>query len=127
ERVHACARGTMLMGVPERRAPGFWNNISQCCGNAGVGEFFLSLARVSPRRGYTALVQRTAADTLARATPAGNGLKWIQAEHRVRPELLIAQTGFMQGAAGVGTYFLHMDALENGRQPVIVFPDNPFA
>ena len=40
-------------------------------------------------------------DTLARATADGDGMKWIQAEHRVRPELLVAQTGLMQGAAGV--------------------------
>jgi hypothetical protein len=33
-------------------------------------------------------------------TPGGKGLRWVQAEHRVRPELLVAQTGYMQGAAG---------------------------
>lgn len=126
ERVHRCARGTMATGIPEQRTAGFWNNISQCCGNCGVGEFFLSLHRLAPEADYIAMARRAAGDTLKRATPEGDGLKWIQAEHRVRPELLIAQTGFMQGAAGVGTFFLHLDALERGKKRAIVFPDDPF-
>jgi hypothetical protein len=73
------------------------------------------------------MAQRSAADALQRATTDGSGLKWIQAEHRVRPELLVAQTGFMQGAAGVGTFFLHMDGLDKGRKPALVLPDNPFS
>jgi hypothetical protein len=40
------------------------------------------------------------ADLMSRATRDDNGLRWVQAEHRVRPELLVAQTGYMQGAAG---------------------------
>ena len=39
------------------------------------------------------------------------GLKWIQAEHRLHPDRLTAQTGLMQGAAGVGLTLLRLDAL----------------
>jgi lantibiotic modifying enzyme len=124
--VHKCARGTIGTGIPEQRTPGFWNNISQCCGNAGVGEFFLSLHRIAPKPEYLAMAQRSASDTLKRATVDAEGLKWVQAEHRVQPNLLIAQTGFMQGAAGVGTFFLHLSGFARGRKPAIVFPDNPF-
>ena len=126
ELVHKCAHGTIGTGIPEQRTPGFWNNISQCCGNCGVGEFFLSLNRIAPRPEYLEMARRAAADTLKRATAEDDGLKWIQAEHRVRPELLIAQTGFMQGAAGVGTFFLHLDAFERGKKPGSVCPDTPF-
>ena len=60
-------------------------------------------------------------------TPFGVGRKWTQAEHRVQPELLIAQTGHMQGAAGVGKYFLHVDAMEErGEGPRVVLPDDPW-
>jgi hypothetical protein len=45
---------------------------------------------------------------------------------RVRPELLVAQTGFMQGAAGVGMWLLRFDAFERGKKPLITFPDSPF-
>ena len=56
----------------------------------------------------------------------GKGLKWIQAEHRIRPELLVAQTGLMQGAAGVGLFLLRLDAAENGRDSFVRMPDTPF-
>ena len=42
ERVVNGARGVMDAGVPERRTPGFWNNVSQCCGDAGVAGIFHS-------------------------------------------------------------------------------------
>ena len=66
------------------------------------------------------------ADLLKRATREGNGLKWIQAEHRVKPELLAAQTGYMQGAAGIGMLLLHLDALPQERTSGIILPDSPF-
>ena len=126
DRVHECARAIIDAGVPEQRSPGYWNNISQCCGDSGVGEFFLDLQRVAPRAEYKSIVERVEARLLSHATADGDGLKWIQAEHRVRPELLIAQTGFMQGASGVGTFFLHADGVRRGRRPFLRMPDTPF-
>lgn len=80
-----------------------------------------------PDPAYRERVRRVAADTLRRSTAEGDGLKWIQAENRVQPDVLIAQTGFMQGAAGVGTLFLHMDALgQNKTRGAVEWPDSPF-
>jgi lantibiotic modifying enzyme len=119
------ARGIPAMGVPGR-SPGFWNNISQCCGNAGVVQF--ALDRAAGRRSEPALeyARQVATDLMQRATPDGEGLKWVQAEHRVQPANLVAQTGFMQGAAGVGTVLLHLDAAERGARWAITLPDSPF-
>ncbi len=119
------ARGTIDSNVPER-SPGYWNNISQCCGNCGVVEFFTSLYRSTGNASHFAFAKRVMDDTLGRATEEGAGLKWIQAEHRVQPELLVAQTGLMQGAAGVGLALLHLDGAMNGRADRIVLPDNPW-
>jgi lantibiotic modifying enzyme len=127
DRVACHARGVTHMGAPVGRSAGYWNNISQCCGNAGVGDFFLSLHRQWPDRGYLDVARGAADDILERATEAGGGLKWIQAEHRVRPELLVAQTGRMQGAAGVGSFFLHLDAWVQGRELRMTMPDSPWA
>jgi lantibiotic modifying enzyme len=125
-RVGCYARGITTMGAPVKRSPGYWNNISQCCGDAGVGEFFLSLHKQWPDRGHLDVARSAAADILARATEEGAGLKWIQAENRVQPDFLVAQTGRMQGAAGVGTFFLHLDGLGAGRRIPTVLPDSPW-
>lgn len=112
------SRGISAMGVPKRSA-GFWENISQCCGNAGVVQFALDQKNLEYARTVTA-------DMMARATRDGDALKWVQAEHRVQPANVVAQTGFMQGAAGVGTALLHLDAAERGAKWDVTFPDSPW-
>lgn len=124
--VERSANALTRSGIPEQRTPGFWNNVSQCCGSAGVAQFFLDLYRVRSDAAYLAFAKKMTADLLARGTRDDKGLRWIQAEHRVRPELLIAQTGYMQGAAGIGVWLLRLDAAENGRATFIRLPDSPF-
>ena len=112
-------------GLPEERLPGFWNNVSRCCGSAGVIEFMLELFDETREREYLAFARRVARDLVARGTRDERGLRWVQAEHRVRPELLQAQTGLMQGAAGIGLALLRLDGAERGRPTVIHLPDCP--
>jgi lantibiotic modifying enzyme len=91
--------------------------VSQCCGSAGVAQFFLDLYAVTKDATYLQFSKKMSADLLARGTRDEKGLRWAQAEHRVRPELLIAQTGYMQGAAGIGMWLLRLDAAEQNRRP----------
>jgi lantibiotic modifying enzyme len=117
-------------GAPEQQSAGYWNNISQCCGNVGIGQYCIDLARYHPAPAATAaaapLRDRVVANTRARATDDANGLRWVQAENRVSPEAVIAQTGFMQGAAGVGTFFLQLDAFTRGEKWGTPWPDTPW-
>ncbi|MBI3667347.1 MAG: hypothetical protein HY236_14165 [Acidobacteria bacterium] len=120
------AKAVMDSGIPEKETPGFWNNVGQCCGSTGVAAFFLSLYRVTGNRPYLDYSRRITAQLLAKATRDKSGMRWIQAEHRIKPDLLIAQTGYMQGAAGVGMWLLEMDAFERGKKTGITLPDSPF-
>ena len=120
------ARGIMDSGIPEKETPGFWNNDGICCGLAGVGDFFLNLYRATKNAPYLNFCQRVTKTLMAKATAEDGRLKWIQAEHRVRPELLVAQTGLMQGASGIGLFLLHLDAFDRGTSPKINLPDSVF-
>lgn len=127
--VRKLAAGIRQSGIPERSTAGYWNNVSQCCGAAGVAEFFMDLHRVTQDRSYLEFALKMAQAVLEKGTnvpESAGGMKWIQAEHRAQPELLAAQTGYMQGAAGIGMMFLHLDALLKGKRGSIVFPDSPF-
>ena len=119
------ARGIIAHGVPERRSEGFWNNISQCCGNAGVAEYFLTRHARTGKAEDLAYARRQADDVLGRGTIDADRERWVQAENRVSPNDLSAQTGWMQGAAGVGAMLLHMDAVTRGEKlrRAVVFPD----
>lgn len=121
------AGSILASGIPETPTPGFWNNLGQCCGSAGVADFFLRLHHLTGEDRHLAFARRVTGDLLARATPTpGDGLKWVHAEHRVRPEYTYAQTGYMQGAAGIGMLLLHMDAVERRREWPFRLPDSPY-
>ena len=124
--VRKSANGILTSGIPERRTPGFWNNVSQCCGSAGVAQFMLDYYGVSKDPKYLAFAQKMTTDLLSRATRDIRGTRWVQAENRVQPDLLVAQTGYMQGAAGIGMWLLHLDGLEKKRAPFVRFPDSPW-
>lgn len=119
-------RALRASGLPEERLEGFWDNVGVCCGSAGVASFFVELHGALAEPGDLEFGLRVANDMLDRATRDERGLSWTQAEHRSRPELLQAQTGLMQGAAGIGSTLLHLDAFENGRDDRIRLPDDPF-
>jgi lantibiotic modifying enzyme len=120
------ASALMESGIPEKETPGFWNNSGLCCGLAGVADFFLNFCKAARDPVYVAFFNRVMKRLLDKATVDGDKLSWIQAEHRTQPKFLIAQTGLMQGAAGIGLVFLRRDAFEMGRAPLIHMPDSAF-
>ena len=126
EWVHKSARGVMKSGVPDQQTPGFWNNVGQCCGSAGVAEFFLHLHRIDGSKDYLAFAERMTAQLLENGTRDARGLRWIHAEHRVRPQEVFAQTGWMQGASGIGAWLLRLDAFHQKRASPLRFPDVPY-
>lgn len=125
--VDSLTRGVVDSGVPEQRTTGYWNNVSQCCGNVGIGQYTIDLARYRRSNADPAYQRRIIDDTTRRATDDEAGLRWAQAENRTQPDNVVAQTGFMQGAAGIGTFLLQLDALEQGVRWAFPLPDTPFA
>jgi lantibiotic modifying enzyme len=124
--VRRAARSIETSGVPEASAPGFWNNDGPCCGLAGVAEFFLDLYRAQGDPADLEFSRRVTRVLVERATRDEHGARWLQAEHRVKPAELAAQTGWMQGAAGIGAWLLRLATFEEGDEVRIAFPDTPF-
>lgn len=124
--VRRSANALLASGIPEKRTPGFWNNVGQCCGDAGAAEFALSLYRETKERRYLDFAQRLTAHVLESATADGAGLKWVHAENRVSPKDVKAQTGYMQGAAGIGMWLLRLDAVLAGKPSQLRLPDSPW-
>src|SRR5688572_6258 len=116
----------MASGAPVQQSAGYWNNISQCCGAVGIGQYCIDLARHRPTLAADKIRNLVVATTRSKATDDAAGLRWVQAENRVSPENVVAQTGFMQGAAGVGTFFLQLDAFSRGVKWPTPLPDTPW-
>lgn len=117
--------GLTSTGAPETRSKGYWNNFGQCCGDAGVGEFALLMAARTGDAAYRDLAERCAGVILAQSETAEDGRRWRHAEHRDRPDFLQAQTGYMQGAAGIASFLLHLATTVEGRPVKIPMPDWP--
>lgn len=99
----------------------------QCCGTAGILDFFLGLWASTGEPHHAAFARRVAEQTPSRATILdGLGLRWCQAWTRTKPGEVTAETGYMIGAAGIGAAFLHLARAERVRSAAITFPDNPF-
>ena len=91
-----------------------------------IHEWRLAHGDAYARVPHVEMTRRVASRLRAAATRDGDGLTWIQAEHRVRPNEVFAQTGLMQRAAGTGLYCARLDAYERGRVPFVPLSDTPF-
>jgi hypothetical protein len=121
------ARGIIASGVPEHQTPGLWNVVCQCCGTAGIADFFTSLWAATGRPEHLAYARRVADHLIGHASDLdGKGSRWYQAWTRTQPWAVTAETGYMIGAAGVGSALLHLHLADQGRYEAILFPDNPF-
>ena len=119
-------RAMIETGIPTERPDGFWNNVGICCGSAGVAEIALDLHRAGGDEDLLSFARDLTRDLLARGTRDDAGLRWEHAEHRARPELLQTQTGYMQGAAGVGILLLRWQRFARGGRLDLRLPDSPF-
>ena len=124
--LHDNMKGLLGTGVPEIRTAGLWQNYGQCCGDAGIGDYALSLHSLTDRADYLELAQRIATAAIANAAAGPDGMAWAQAEHRSRPDFLETQTGYMQGAAGLGSFLLHLATHEQPVASKIALPETPF-
>ncbi|WP_248958598.1 lanthionine synthetase LanC family protein [Sphaerisporangium perillae] len=127
--VERLAAGIVCSGVPRRRTPGFWNVACQCCGAAGLLELFVGLWAATGAQSHLRFARELADDLVGRATGHDEaGYRWYQAYRRLRPWEVTADTGYMIGAAGIGSALLHLDAATASGEPrrLILFPDNPF-
>ncbi|GAA1295612.1 hypothetical protein Psi02_11360 [Planotetraspora silvatica] len=127
--VERLAHGIVQSGVPQRHTSGYWNVACQCCGSAGLLEFFIGLWAATGSETYLQYARSIGQDLIGRATAHDQtGYRWYQAYRRLRPWEVTADTGYMVGAAGIGSALLHLDAADLAAAPrrMILLPDNPF-
>ncbi len=117
--------GLKSTGAPETRTEGLWQNVGQCCGDAGIGDYALFLYDATGDESYLRYAERVGDYVLGQAD-SSLGNSWSTAEHRNRDRFVESQTGYMQGAAGVGSFLLHLATATSGAPSKIVLPDTPF-
>lgn len=126
QKIVVAARAMMQCGIPTKKTSGYWNNVGFCCGDAGVVSFFLHLYQQFGSKEYQVFSNEVLSHLLQSASVQNSGLAWIHAENRRQPSFVYAQTGFMQGASGIGWTLLQAHLATQHKMPQILLPDNPF-
>lgn len=119
------ARADRLSGIPEQKEPGFWDNVARCCGSAGVAEFFLDLHQLEGEDDDLAFARTMVDDLLTRAIADQDGMRWSNYEYRNENPHLPSETGYMQGAAGIGSTLLRLHRHLNGDDWTVRWPHKP--
>ncbi len=126
EHLDAAVRGgrwlmsEVAAGSPEPRFYG----LSMCCGAAGVGDFLLDLHRAVGDGRVLEAAAQVGRHLAAKAHADGDGFKWTNAEHPDGEGKTWFGTGYMTGAAGVGSFLLRLDATMRGMgDRFLVFAD----
>ena len=112
-------------GIPERREPGFWDNVGRCCGSAGVAEYFLDLHTWRNDPGDLAFAVALVDDLLQRAIVDDHGMRWSNVEFRADPPALPPETTFFQGASGIGGTLLRLARHLDGDRSTVHWPHAP--
>ena len=123
--VRRAARADLTSGIPDRREPGFWDNVARCCGSAGVAEFFLDLHRLEGRPADLAFAVTLVDDLLERAITDRSGMRWSNHEFRLPEPDLPPETTYMQGAAGIGSTLLRLHRHLSGDPWTVRWPHAP--
>jgi lantibiotic modifying enzyme len=119
------ARADLISGIPERREPGFWDNVARCCGSAGVAEFFLDLHCLEQDPADLAFAVTVVDDILDRAVLDNKGMRWSNYEFRLPQPDLPPETTYMQGAAGIGSTLLRLHRHQTGDPWTVRWPHAP--
>jgi len=119
------ADGTLALQLDQNNTTGFWNNVGKCCGDVGVAEHYLWLYQITGNQAYMDYTLAMTEKAFELASTTGSGIRWVHAENRRSPEQVAAQTGLMQGSAGMGLWFLQLDAFLKGKKSSVVLPDVP--
>ena len=123
----ACRLAVRRSGLPARPRAGFWDNVGQCCGTAGVGEMAIGSYQESGDGRWLDWAAELAADVLGRRIADESGVRWSNTEHRLDPPDLEPELGWMQGAAGIAAWLLRLTRVrsQGTGAPQLWWPDRP--
>ena len=119
--------GVEALGAPERQSAGLWNTVCQCCGHAGMAQFFIGLHCAWGDERTLDLARRCGAVLLGAKEDLDDGAAtWPFAWERIAPDKFTRAIGYFDGTAGIAAALLQLYELESGTFDWKRMLDDPF-
>ena len=123
--VEKFANGILNTNAPNVHSEGYWHFYGQCCGTAGMIEFFIDLNKEWPDDKFSKLTYEAGEKILSEGVLDTDGAKWPQAFWRVDPSHITIDLGYFDGAAGIAVSLIHIYQAAKGNYDFINFPGKP--
>ena len=120
-------QGMRHLGAPERMSETLWNNVSHCCGTAGILHYALQL-HAATGEGECLEAARCCGEILLgeRERTEGGASCWPMAFIRVRPQDVDVKAGLYDAGMGVACALATLHAALTGREnPEYPLTDDP--
>ena len=106
--------------------PAHGNYFCQCCGRAGLTDYFVGLWDTTSDGRYLTLANQIGESMLELWRWKRDGNQWLPLSPVVPQPLHPMESGFSLGVSGVGLSFLNLSAANQGSNLRFALPDNPF-
>lgn len=127
EKLNSLFDGFESLGAPEKMSKGFWNNVSVCCGAAGVLNTTAGAFSSTGQERWENLAKRSSEILLGNLDSLENGKKgWIIAYRRIVPTDFSHTIFYNDGDAGIASALLQFYLIENGKKNKNRLSDDPF-
>ncbi|MDD6258972.1 MAG: hypothetical protein PUA69_06975 [Erysipelotrichaceae bacterium] len=125
--MHELYLGTKDKGVPYVQSDTLWNNVSYCCGTAGLLNWYTGMYLKDYDEEYKRLAMDCGEILVGEAEYDHDLPYWPIAFSRHHNDRIDVRTGFFSGNAGIAVQLLQLYCLLTGRYQWYSMPDDPFS
>lgn len=124
--IHELYLGTKDKGVPCVQSTTLWNNVSYCCGTAGLLNWYIGMYLKSGDEEYLHVSEDCGEILAGEAEYEQNMPYWPIAFSRHHTDRIDVRAGFFSGNAGIAAELLQLYCLLTGKYHWYRMPDDPF-
>ena len=122
----ALCKGVLATGAPAVQGKTLWNNVTYCCGAAGLLHYFISLYITEQDEQYLELAKICGEIILGEREETEQEVFWPTAFARIDPHTVDVKYSFYDGSTGIATSLIELYLLLTGQYHAYRLADDPF-
>ena len=122
----ALCKGVLATGAPAVQGKTLWNNVTYCCGAAGLLHYFISLYITEQDEQYLELAKTCGEIILGEREETEQEVFWPTAFARIDPHTVDVKYSFYDGSTGIATSLIELYLLLTGQYHAYRLADDPF-